>query len=170
MNFENVVIDSVFNHDGGMEIALSEAYKAYQAEEVPVGAVLIASDGNVLSAAHNLTISLSDPTAHAEILALRQAACKIQNYRLLNTTLYVTVEPCVMCMGAIIHARIARLVFGTIDSRWGAAGSLYDFSTDHRLNHQLEVISGIRQTECREMMQRFFRERRAHSIEIRALL
>jgi tRNA(adenine34) deaminase len=163
MNFENSVIDSPFSHDRGMDIALTEAYKAYRAEEVPVGAVLIASDGIVLSMAHNLTVSLSDPTAHAEILALRQAGHRIQNYRLLNTALYVTVEPCLMCMGAIIHARVARLVFGTFDPRWGAAGSLYDFSTDHRLNHRLEVISGVRQKECKEMMQRFFRERRALS-------
>jgi tRNA(adenine34) deaminase len=163
MNFENTVIDSPFNHDRGMDIALTEASKAYQAEEVPVGAVLISSDGTILSAAHNRTISLSDPTAHAEILVLRQAGHRIQNYRLLNTTLYVTVEPCLMCMGAIIHARVGKLVFGTVDSRWGAAGSLYDFSTDLRLNHRLEVISGIRQSECREMMQRFFRERRALS-------
>lgn len=163
MNFENSVIDTPFDHDQWMDMALSEAYKAYQAQEVPVGAVLISSDRIILSAAHNLTISLSDPTAHAEILVLRLAGRNIQNYRLLNTTLYVTVEPCLMCMGAIIHARVGRVVFGTGDSRWGAAGSLYDLSSDHRLNHQLEVVSGIRRHECREMIQRFFREKRSIS-------
>jgi tRNA(adenine34) deaminase len=101
-----------------------------------------------------------DPTAHAEILALRQAAQKTQNYRLLNTTLYVTIEPCVMCMGAIVHARISALVFGAKDPRWGGAGSLYNLAADNRLNHQVEIIEGICEDECRSLMQDFFRSKR----------
>lgn len=158
-------MDPASAHGTVMKQALCQAAAAFQEEEVPVGAVLISESGTVLAATHNQTISLSDPTAHAEILALRYAAKKIQNYRLLNTTLYVTVEPCMMCMGAIIHARVCRLVYGARDSRWGAAGSLYDLSVDKRLNHSLDVIGGICETECREILQRFFRDRRTRSIE-----
>jgi tRNA(adenine34) deaminase len=160
MKFDKAVVDTLLAHDIVMDQALSEASAAFHAEEVPVGAVLLSESGMVMAATHNQTISLSDPTAHAEILTLRLAGKLIQNYRLLNTTLYVTVEPCMMCMGAIIHARVSRLVYGTRDPRWGAAGSLYDLSTDNRLNHRLEVISGVRETECRGILQRFFRERR----------
>lgn len=162
MQLPKADIDSTSIHISVMQQALFEAAAAFQAEEVPVGAVLISESGLVLASTHNLTIACSDPTAHAEILALRQAAKQIQNYRLLNTTLYVTVEPCMMCMGAIIHARVSRLVYGTWDSRWGAAGSLFDLSTDKRLNHNLEVISGVCEAECREILQRFFRDRRSH--------
>ncbi len=143
-----------------MGLALLEAQKAYQKQEVPIGAVLIDSNGNILSAAHNQTISLSDPTAHAEISAIRKAARKIQNYRLLNTTLYVTIEPCVMCMGAIIHARISTLVFGAPDPKWGGAGSVYDFSENDKLNHRPTIIRGVCEASCRELIQAFFRERR----------
>ncbi len=163
MKINKAVHDSSYDHDKVMDLAISEAFTAFQTEEVPVGAVLISEHGVILAAKHNQTVSLSDPTAHAEILVLRHAGKMIRNYRLLNTTLYVTIEPCMMCMGAIIHARVGRLVFGVRDPRWGAAGSLYDFSADIRLNHRLEVISGIRETECREIMQRFFRERRDSS-------
>ena len=143
-----------------MELALAEAKKAGQKAEVPVGAVLVAESGDILAAAHNQTISLTDPTAHAEILALREAASKTQNYRLLNTTLYVTIEPCVMCMGAIVHARISRLVFGATDPKWGGAGSLYNLASDNRLNHQVEIIEGVCADECRALMQDFFRLKR----------
>lgn len=143
-----------------MKLALNEAQKAGQKDEVPIGAVLVAETGEILSSAHNQPISLADPTAHAEILALRTACRKVLNYRLLNTTLYVTVEPCVMCMGAIIHARVARIVFGTRDPRWGAAGSLYDFADDHRFNHRPEIIAGICEEESRILIQEFFRKRR----------
>ncbi len=148
------------NHTEMMKLALTEARKAGQKEEVPVGAVIVAETGSILSAAHNQTITLSDPTAHAEILALREAARKIQNYRLLNTTLYVTIEPCMMCMGAIIHARVSEVVFGACDPKWGSAGSLYDFSNDSRLNHRLRIIPGICEAECRMLIQDFFRARR----------
>ena len=143
-----------------MEMALAEAEKAGQRDEVPVGAVLVDESGDVLAASHNLTISMADPTAHAEILALREAARKINNYRLPNTTLYVSVEPCIMCMGALIHARVARVVFGAPDPKWGAAGSLYHFAEDDRLNHSPEIIGGIREERCRELMQAFFRRKR----------
>jgi tRNA(adenine34) deaminase len=164
MQIQQTVMDPARLHGTMMKRALCQAAAAFQADEVPVGAVLISESGTVLAATHNQTISLSDPTAHAEILALRHAANKIQNYRLLNTTLYVTVEPCMMCMGAIIHARVRRLVFGARDSRWGAAGSLYDLSADKRLNHSLDVIAGVCETECREILQRFFRDRRNRPI------
>jgi len=144
----------------GMELALAEAQKAGQKAEVPVGAVLVSGFGELLAAAHNQVVTRGDPTAHAEILALQRAAARIGNYRLLNTTLYVTVDPCPMCMGALVHARVARLVYGAADPRWGAAGSLYDFPADRRLNHRPEVVRGICEDRCRRLMQRFFRVRR----------
>ena len=143
-----------------MRLAIVEAEKAGQMGEVPIGAILVSEDGHVLSSTHNRTIDLADPTAHAEILALREAALKINNYRLLNTTLYVTVEPCIMCMGAIVHARISKLVFGTGDPKWGAAGSLYNFAEDDRLNHRVAITKGVCQQECRRLMQEFFRSKR----------
>ena len=147
-------------HIDFMNLALSEARKAGQKNEIPIGAVLIAANDELLSAAHNKTITLKDPTAHAEILALRSAAEKIGNYRLLKTTLYVTVEPCPMCMGALMHARVSRVVFGTRDPKWGAAGSLYNLAEDHRFNHQPEIIDGICKSECKKLMQNFFRQKR----------
>ena len=143
-----------------MTLALSEAKNAGQMAEVPIGAILVSENGTILSATHNRTIDLADPTAHAEILALREAAHKINNYRLLNTTLYVTVEPCIMCMGAIVHARISRVVFGAGDPKWGAAGSLYNFAEDDRLNHRLEITRGVCEQDCRNLMQNFFRAKR----------
>jgi len=151
---------SITKHIKFMHLALEEAKKAGQIDEVPVGAVVVTEKGKVLSSVHNQVICLCDPTAHAEILAIREAALKIRNYRLLNTTLYVTVEPCIMCMGAIIHARISTVVFGAFDSKWGAAGSLYNFSDDNRLNHHLEIVPGICEDECKALMQDFFRSKR----------
>ena len=147
-----------------MKLAIKEAKKAGQKSEVPVGAVLVAESGEILSLSHNQVITLADPTAHAEILVLRKAAQKVLNYRLLGTTLYVTIEPCIMCMGAIVHARVTRVVFGAEDLKWGAAGSLYNFTEDVRLNHQAEIIQGVCQDECRELMQKFFRTKRTPSI------
>ena len=143
-----------------MELALNEAKKAGQIGEVPVGAILVSENGEILSAAHNQTIKLADPTAHAEILTLRKTALEINNYRLLNTTLYVTVEPCIMCMGAIVHARISRVVFGAPDPKWGAAGSLYNFAADDRLNHRVDIITGVCAEDCRRLMQDFFLSKR----------
>jgi len=148
------------SHEKYMALALAEAKKAGQMGEVPIGAILVSEDGKILSSTHNRTIYLADPTAHAEILALREAALKINNYRLLNTTLYVTVEPCLMCMGAIVHARISNVVFGTQDPKWGAAGSLYNFAGDDRLNHRVAVTKGVCGHECRRLMQEFFRAKR----------
>jgi tRNA(adenine34) deaminase len=148
------------NPEHFMNLALSEARKAGRKNEIPIGAVLIGANDELLSAAHNKTITLKDPTAHAEILALRSAAEKIGNYRLLKTTLYVTVEPCPMCMGALMHARVSRVVFGTRDPKWGAAGSLYNFAEDLRFNHQPEIIEGICESECKKLMQNFFRDKR----------
>jgi tRNA(adenine34) deaminase len=143
-----------------MKLAIKEAKKAGQKAEVPVGAVLVAESGDILSSSHNQVITLADPTAHAEISALREAAAKVLNYRLANTTLYVTIEPCVMCMGAIVHARVARVVFGAKDLKWGAAGSLYNFAEDALLNHRPDIIQGVCEDECRELMQEFFRSKR----------
>lgn len=148
------------NHEYYMKMALAEAKKAADAGEVPIGAILLGCDQKVLARAANSTIFLNDPSGHAEILAIRKAAEKECNYRLLNTTLYVTIEPCVMCMGAILHARIQTLVFGAPDPKWGGAGSLYALNEDSRLNHRVEVIRGVCMDESRELIQRFFRERR----------
>ena len=147
-------------HEHFMQIALVEALKAQAKDEVPVGAVLVDARGGILAAAHNQTIADSDPTAHAEILALRRAAGDAGNYRLLSTSLYVTIEPCVMCMGALIHARVGRIVFGAHDPKWGAAGSLYDFSQDHRFNHRPEIVGGVCLDECRALIKGFFQKKR----------
>ena len=143
-------------HENFMELALDEAKKAGQIGEVPVGAILVSENGEILSAAHNQAINRTDPTAHAEILALRKAALEINNYRLLKTTLYVTVEPCIMCMGAIVHARISRVVFGAPDPKWGAAGSLYNFAADDLLNHRVAITTGVCAEDFRRLIQDFF--------------
>jgi tRNA(adenine34) deaminase len=142
-----------------MDLALSEARKAQADGEVPVGAVIV-SAGAVIGRGFNQPISVNDPTAHAEIIALREAASHKRNYRLSNAVLYCTVEPCVMCAGAIMHARIARLVFGTPDAKAGAAGSIYNVLTDPRLNHRVDVISGIREDACAALLREFFAGRR----------
>lgn len=154
------------SHEEYMMQAIGEAEKAGQKGEVPIGAILVAENGEILSSAYNRTISLCDPSAHAEILVMRNAGNKIKNHRLLNTILYVTVEPCIMCMGAIIHARIKKVVFGAYDLKGGAAGSLYNFAEDKRLNHRTDIISGICEEECRNLIQGFFKNRRNKSIEI----
>ena len=148
------------NHEYYMQQAITQAQKAEASGEVPIGAVITDANGTILATAHNQTILKSDPTAHAEIEALRKASAKLQNYRLLSTTLYATVEPCVMCMGAIVHARVQCVVFGASDPKWGAAGSLYNFSEDTRLNHHPQIIGGVKEEECRTMIQAFFRSRR----------
>jgi len=148
------------NHTHFMRQALLEAQQAARQDEVPVGAVLVAQDGTVLAKAHNRTIALCDPTAHAEILALRAASRALGNYRLPNTTLYVTIEPCIMCMGALVHARVARIVFGAKDPKWGGAGSRYNLAADTGLNHAIEVQGGLLENECRELIQDFFRAKR----------
>jgi len=155
------------NHTYYIAMALEEAKKAGQKGEVPIGCVVVAENGEVLSVAHNLTISLADPTAHAEILAIRKAAETIGNYRLPGLTLYATIEPCIMCMGAIVHARFSRVVFGAHDEKWGGAGSLFNLADDSRLNHSLEVIPGVNAEECRSLIQDFFRTRRKQQKELK---
>ena len=126
-----------------MQHALMLADRAEALGEIPVGAVLVDDEGNILGEGWNLSIIENDPTAHAEIVALRNAAQNIQNYRLLNTTLYVTLEPCTMCAGAILHSRIKRLVFGASDYKTGAVGSRFHFFDDYKMNHSLEITSGV---------------------------
>src|SRR5215831_3699810 len=142
-----------------MESALAEAMKADAAGEVPVGAIIV-SGGAVIGRGFNQPISMNDPTADAEIIALREAARHQRNYRLSNAVMYCTVEPCMMCAGAMIHGRIARLVFGTPDPKSGSAGSIYNVLTDPRLNHRVDVISGIREDECAALLREFFAKRR----------
>ena len=141
-----------------MEQALKLAAHAAAEGEVPVGAVLV-RDGTMLGSGGNNPISLNDPTAHAEINAIRQAAEKVTNYRL-GGTLYVTLEPCLMCMGAIIHSRIERLVFGARDPKTGAAESVYQIGADKRLNHTLNIQSGLLEERCSRLLKDFFKERR----------
>jgi tRNA(adenine34) deaminase len=148
------------DYDLLMEEALLEANKALERGEVPVGAVLAGPDGEVLARGYNQPISLNDPTAHAEIMALRRAGELRGNYRLTGTTLIVTIEPCIMCMGAAITARVSRVVFGALDQKAGAAGSIYNLADDPRLNHRIEVVSGVREQECRGLIQDFFKSRR----------
>ncbi|MBW1733570.1 MAG: nucleoside deaminase [Deltaproteobacteria bacterium] len=143
-----------------MTQAILEAKEAFTRGEVPVGAVLADGEGRILTRAHNRPIGLEDPTAHAEILALRSGGKARGNYRLNGAVLVVTIEPCLMCMGAAVNARIARIVFGAHDPRAGAAGSLYRIHQDQRLNHRLEVTPGIMEDECRALMKEFFQARR----------
>ena len=142
-----------------MRYALRLAGHAQQQGEVPVGAVLV-GHGQVIGEGWNCPISTHDPTAHAEIRALREAAVRLANYRITDATLYVTLEPCVMCAGALIHARIARVVFGAIDPKAGAAGSVFEVLGTDRLNHRIEVVKGILADECGGLLSEFFRERR----------
>lgn len=144
-----------------MREALIAAELAAKADEVPVGAVLVGSDEIIIAAAGNRTIRDNDPTAHAEILVLREAGKILNNYRLTDTTLYTTVEPCVMCAGALVNARIGRLVFGTHDLRFGGVETRFRLCDGPELNHRIEIVSGILAEECRLLMQDFFREKRA---------
>lgn len=143
-----------------MQAALDEALLAKARGEVPIGAVVVLN-GAIIGRGHNLRETSNDPTTHAEMLAIRQAAAAIGHWRLLETTLYVTLEPCVMCMGAIILARIPRLVFACRDPRAGASGSIYDFSQDARFNHRVAVSEGVLGDECSELLSGFFKELRA---------
>jgi len=143
-----------------MNLALDEARKAAAKGEVPVGAVVISKEGSVLGAGHNEPLAGHDPTAHAEIRALRRAALSRRNYRLIDCTIYVTMEPCIMCVGALICARIKRLVFGARDHRFGAVESMHRLLYDRRLNHEVEVIQGVLETECTNVLTSFFRDKR----------
>ena len=140
-------------------LALDEARRAAALGEVPVGAIIV-SNGQMVARAHNQPITLSDPTAHAEILALRSAGALLGSYRLNGASLYVTLEPCVMCVGALIHARVARVIYGARDPKAGALGSVFDLGRDRRANHQLEVYAGLRAEDCAILLRDFFRSRR----------
>ncbi|MDY0040214.1 MAG: tRNA adenosine(34) deaminase TadA [Desulforhabdus sp.] len=155
------------DHDYFMGLALIEAQKAQARLEVPVGAVLVDSVGKVLAEAHNAPIGLLDPTAHAEILALRHACRALQNYRLPGAILYVTLEPCAMCLGAMLQARVDTLVFGAIDAKSGTAGTVMDLTNVPSFNHYIKVISGVRAEECALLLRRFFQERRQEEKNLR---
>lgn len=142
-----------------MQHALELAQIAEQNEEVPVAAVLV-KQGKKISEGINAPIALHDATAHAEVLALRQAGARIQNYRLIDTTLYVTLEPCPMCAGALVHARVARVVYGAPDLRTGSAGSVFNLLQSEQLNHCCEISAGVLEEACRHQLQTFFKKRR----------
>lgn len=143
-----------------MELALEAAAAAGAAGEVPVGACVVDEDGSVLSVAGNSPIANNDPTAHAEILSIRAAGAHLGNYRLPGCTVYTTVEPCVMCAGALVNARIRRLVYGAADERFGAARSVYRLCDDSSLNHRIDVVPGVLEEECSTLMSEFFRKLR----------
>jgi tRNA(adenine34) deaminase len=142
-----------------LELALAEARLAAKAGEVPVGAIVV-FENEIVGRGRNAVLGSNDPTAHAEIVALREAALRLSNYRLTGCELYTTLEPCAMCAGAIIHSRIARLVYGAPDPKAGAAGSALDVINHPKLNHQLQVVGGVMADECGELLRAFFRERR----------
>lgn len=142
-----------------MRLALEEAGLAFIEGEIPVGAVLV-ENREVVAKVHNQREASRDPTGHAEIIALRIGADRSNNWRLTNATLYVTKEPCIMCAGAMLNARLSRLVYGCKDEKGGAVGSLYNLLSDRRLNHQVEVVSGVLEEECARILKRFFQERR----------
>ena len=142
-----------------MNLAIEQAIKAVDEDEVPVGAVLV-KDGLLIAEAHNQPISTNDPTAHAEIQVLRKAGRKLVNYRLTESTLYVTLEPCAMCFGAMTHARIKRLVYGAYDSKTGVCGSCGDLSKANFFKHKIDVSGGFLENECKELLQSFFKLRR----------
>lgn len=143
-----------------MQHALHLAQQAEAAGEVPVGAVIV-KDGVIVGEGWNRPIATHDPSAHAEMVAMRAAAHALQNYRLLGTTLYVTLEPCAMCAGAMVHARVKRLVYGAPDPRAGAAGTIFNITQHEALNHRVEVTGGVLEAECGAMLKRFFQARRA---------
>jgi len=146
--------------DAWMRAALLEAEKAAAAGEVPVGAVVVSAEGAILSRAHNSPIGANDPTAHAEVLALRAAARKLGNYRLTGCRLVVTLEPCPMCAGAAVAARVSEVVFGAEDPKTGAVATLYRIASDPRLNHRALVVPGVLADECSALLKKFFRPRR----------
>lgn len=143
-----------------MEQALEQAKIAYQKDEVPVGAVLVDDQNQLIFAYHNNPITSCDPTAHAEINVLREAAKKLNNYRVINTTLYVTLEPCSMCVGALVHARIKRLVYGAKEAKTGAIESQFQLLAANKHNHTIEVASGVLAEPCAQIMSQFFKQKR----------
>jgi tRNA(adenine34) deaminase len=152
-------MSAILNHEHWMETALDLARQAESNAEVPVGAIVV-KDNKIIGEGFNQSISCHDPSAHAEIIAMREAGKKLKNYRLVDTTLYVTLEPCAMCAMAMIHARIKRVVFATKEPRTGAAGSLYQLLQHQSHNHQVEIVEGILAEQSAELLKRFFKARR----------
>ncbi len=143
-----------------MLLAIEQAQLAGSIGEVPIGAVITDHNNNLISTGHNLRESSQDPTAHAEIITIRQTSEKLQSWRMEGTTLYVTLEPCAMCIGAIVLARISRLVFGARDPKAGAVYSVYNIGTDNKLNHTVEVVEGVCEAECSNLLKDFFKDLR----------
>lgn len=152
MNFED--------HNWNMTVALEEAYSAWSLGEVPIGAVIIDSNGKFLAKSHNIKESAHNPCGHAEILAIIDAGKKLKNWRLTGATVYVTLEPCPMCMSALLQARIKTLVFGAYDKKGGAISLGYNFAKDSRLNHTFNIVGGIKHFECSKILSNFFHEKR----------
>lgn len=148
-----------------IQLALAQAAQAQQLGEVPVGAVLVDANDKLLATGFNRTILDHDPTAHAEIVALRAGALQVQNYRLPGASLYVTLEPCAMCLGAILHARLARVVFGAPDPKTGVCGSVLNLALEKQLNHHTQVEGGVLAQECGDTLRQFFKERRSKDIK-----
>jgi tRNA(adenine34) deaminase len=146
-------------HEKWMKLALEQARLAQAMSEVPVGAVLV-QDDQLIASAHNQPIYSNDPTAHAEIQLLRAAGKRLNNYRFPDTTLYVTLEPCTMCLGAMIHARVSRVVFGAYDQKTGVCGSCTDLSTSQCFNHTIAIEGGVLANDCKQLLQEFFKKRR----------
>lgn len=146
-------------HENFMRLAIAEANKAFELDEVPVGAVIV-KDGAVIASGYNRRETDKNAIAHAEIMAINEACERLGGWRLFGCEMYVTLEPCPMCAGALVNARLDRIIYGTADPKRGACGSLYNIAKDDRLNHTLEIVSGVCEPECRELLQRFFRHRR----------
>jgi tRNA(Arg) A34 adenosine deaminase TadA len=159
MEYQNSMMNDKISDESYMRMALEEAELAGQRGEIPVGAILVKED-RVIAKDHNRCIELSDPTAHAEILVLRKAGGVLGNYRLSDTVMYVTTEPCPMCVSAMIHGRILRLVFGTLEPKFGAVESKFRLLNDNGLNHKVKVDRGILEKECAEILKSFFKEKR----------
>lgn len=148
-----------------MRLALAQAARAQQLGEVPVGAVLVSAQGELLATGFNRTIIDHDPTAHAEIMALRAGARQVQNYRLPGASLYVTLEPCAMCLGAMFHARLAHVIFGALDPKTGVCGSVLNLTLEKQLNHHTQVEGGVLAQECGDTLRQFFKERRSKDVK-----
>ena len=153
------------NDEKWMALAIKQAVKADTEGEVPVGAVIV-KDGQLITRAHNQPISTNDATAHAEIQLLRTAGKLQKNYRLIDTTIYVTLEPCAMCLGAMMHARIKRIVYGASDPKTGVCGSHVDLSSESFFNHEMEISGGVLEKECKELLQSFFKSRRKDNLNV----
>ena len=156
------MLEEQYQHERFMHAALTEARAAFEQDEVPIGAVIL-YQGQIIARAHNQREMLKDPTAHAEMIALTQASAFLESWRLTGCSMYVTLEPCPMCAGALVLARMDRLIYGPEDPKAGACKSLYQITEDPRLNHSIEVISGFMAQDCRELLQEFFRQKRPNN-------